>query len=149
MLGNSQHALNISERSLCSPVAFIRARKLLGELHPFTVDLLLKSVNDSIFSHSMFMPDAYIYLSASPEVCYERIKIRDRCSEPKISFDYIQALHSEMETQFRAQNFTVRTVEVDGDMSVAEVVSKVMVAFDELYQMRFSAACADGAAAAD
>ena len=42
-------------------------------------------------------PKGFIYLQASPEVSYERIKKRNRSGEETIPFDYLQCLHKKHE----------------------------------------------------
>ena len=42
-------------------------------------------------------PSGFIYLQASPEVSYERIKKRSRSGEETIPFDYLERLHNKHE----------------------------------------------------
>lgn len=42
-------------------------------------------------------PTGFIYLRTSPEVCYERIKLRERSAESSISLDYLKRLHDKHE----------------------------------------------------
>lgn len=59
--------------------------------------------------------DALIYLKASPENCFERIRYRARDQEVGIKFDYVRYLHSCYETHLveTARVFNVPLVTVD------------------------------------
>lgn len=39
-------------------------------------------------------PDGFIYLHTKPEICFERLRGRDRSEEAAVPFDYIQRLHN-------------------------------------------------------
>lgn len=43
------------------------------------------------------MPDGIIYLRASPELCHERMKKRDRVEEHSVSVDYLSKIHDKHE----------------------------------------------------
>ncbi len=59
--------------------------------------------------------DALIYLKASPESCFERIRYRSREQETTIKFDYVRYLHACYETHLveTARVFNVPLVTVD------------------------------------
>lgn len=61
--------------------------------------------------------DALIYLKASPENCYERIRYRSREQEVSVKFDYVRYLHACYETHLMetARVFNVPLVTVDWD----------------------------------
>ena len=46
------------------------------------------------------VPDAFIYLQADPEVCYERLKTRNRSEESSVPLDYLKLLHRKHEHWF-------------------------------------------------
>ena len=48
---------------------------------------------DFVVKHIGFKPKGFIYLRTEPEKSYERINIRNRSGESKISMDYLQKLH--------------------------------------------------------
>eukprot|EP00899_Mesostigma_viride_P023196 jgi/Mesvir1/4060/Mv25218-RA.1 len=46
------------------------------------------------------VPDAFLYLQASPEVCMERMKRRGRPEEATVGLDYLTRLHCQHESWF-------------------------------------------------
>eukprot|EP00940_MAST-03C_sp_MAST-3C-sp2_P003220 g3220.t1 len=46
------------------------------------------------------IPDAFIYLRADPEVCFKRLKTRNREEESNVPLDYLQLLHRKHEAWF-------------------------------------------------
>jgi deoxyadenosine/deoxycytidine kinase len=42
-------------------------------------------------------PDGFIYLQATPETCYERLKTRNRVEEAQVPFEYLSRLHDKHE----------------------------------------------------
>jgi deoxyadenosine/deoxycytidine kinase len=52
---------------------------------------------DHKYNKSIIEPVIYIYIAASPTVCFNRIKERDRESETTIDFNLIQQLHNKHE----------------------------------------------------
>lgn len=77
--------------------------------------------------------DALIYLKASPERCYERIKYRARAEENVMPYDYVRYLHACYEAHLpetaRAFNIPVLTVDWDNFGSteaVAEQLSNLL-----------------------
>lgn len=46
------------------------------------------------------VPNAFIYLRADPEVCFKRLKTRNRQEESNVPLDYLQLLHSKHESWF-------------------------------------------------
>lgn len=45
-------------------------------------------------------PDIYIYLYTTPDICYKRIRKRDRDGEESISLDYLTKVHNKYENMF-------------------------------------------------
>lgn len=43
-------------------------------------------------------PDGFIYMQTSPEVCFERMKKRDRVEEKTVPLSYLQSLHEKHES---------------------------------------------------
>ncbi|KAG0610614.1 hypothetical protein M758_7G078500 [Ceratodon purpureus] len=46
------------------------------------------------------VPDAFVYLRADPNVCYDRLKARARSEEAGVSLEYLRSLHSKHENWF-------------------------------------------------
>jgi len=38
-------------------------------------------------------PKGFIYLQSTPETCYRRVQIRNRCSESNLTLDYLKQIH--------------------------------------------------------
>jgi deoxycitidine kinase len=58
-------------------------------------------------------PDKVVYLRASPERCFERIKKRSRSAESSISLDYLKGLHEKYEKWVARPEVKDRVVVVD------------------------------------
>lgn len=73
--------------------------------------------------------DAVVYLKASPERCFERIRYRSRKEENTINFDYIRHLHACYETHLtesaRVLNIPVLTVDWENFGSVDTVCGQI------------------------
>jgi len=78
--------------------------------------------------------DAVIYLKASPETCFSRIKFRSREAESTIPFDYVQYLHNCYETHLpeaaRVHHIPVITVDWDQFGSIESIAEQLTVALD-------------------
>lgn len=78
--------------------------------------------------------DAVIYLKASPDTCFNRIKFRARDAENDIPFEYVQYLHNCYETHLpeaaRAHHIPVVTVDWDQFGSIDNVAEQLRVALD-------------------
>lgn len=64
-----------------------------GFLNKLEWDIYNKWVN-FVLRERCFPPQGFIYLRANPEVCFERIKKRNREAEKEIQFEYIQQVHN-------------------------------------------------------
>lgn len=51
----------------------------------------------SWMTNRMKAPDAFIYLRTSPEICYSRLKKRNRSEELSVDLDYLKILHDRHE----------------------------------------------------
>jgi deoxyadenosine/deoxycytidine kinase len=78
--------------------------------------------------------DAVIYLKASPETCFSRIRFRSREAESGIPFDYVQYLNSCYETHLpetaRVHNIPVVTVDWNQFGSAERVAEQLESALD-------------------
>ncbi|WP_033928502.1 deoxynucleoside kinase [Vibrio cholerae] len=71
---------------------------------------------DALAGHVLRVPapEFYLYLSAPPRLCLERIRERDRTGEGKgISLEYLQTLHDIHERWFNMMRFLGRAQKVD------------------------------------
>jgi len=78
--------------------------------------------------------DAVIYLKASPETCFSRIRFRSREAESSIPFDYVQYLNSCYEAHLpetaRVNNIPVVTVDWNQFGSAEHVAEQLEAALD-------------------
>lgn len=81
--------------------------------------------------------DAVIYLKASPETCFDRIRYRSREEEMTISYDYVRYLHNCYETHLpetaRMMNIPVLTLDWESFGAVDSVCEQMasMIEFSE------------------
>jgi deoxyadenosine/deoxycytidine kinase len=85
--------------------SFVSERSPLDSLYVFAKGLVRSDIMSymeynllSDFVHRIgWVPDVYIYLRATPEMCFERIQQRSRGCEHGVSMDYIRTIHMEYE----------------------------------------------------
>jgi len=79
--------------------------------------------------------DAVVYLKASPEKCFERIRYRSRKEENTINFEYVRHLHACYETHLtesaRVLNIPVLTVDWE-NFGSADIVCEQILAIVDL-----------------
>ena len=71
-----------------------------------------------------WVPDCYIYIRTSPEVCYKRIMERSREAEKGIPLDYLKRLHEKHET-FHT-NSAIETHIIDGEQPKNDIYKEIM-----------------------
>ena len=76
-------------------------------------------------------PDIYIYLRTNPEVCYERIKKRNRNEESEIPLEYLKTLHDKHEEWLiKKEKTPVLVIDVNDDFDyndkINEYLSKIL-----------------------
>lgn len=73
-------------------------------------------------------PDAYIYLQTSPEICFQRIKKRNRNGESDIPLDYLKLLHEKHEEWMdnEKKNIPVLTINTNKDFTHNDELSKII-----------------------
>jgi len=74
-------------------------------------------------------PDAFIYVRVSPEICFERMKLRNRNAESMISLDYLKKLHDRHEVLHLENEANLcPSFIIDGSKSIDEVTAQLMKA---------------------
>jgi len=94
---NSDHDVIVFERSVFSDLhCFAKNCFELG-----TMTNLEWSLYQEWFfwlvEHHVVIPTGFVYLKGSPEVCFDRLKIRDRKEEAGVPLDYLKLLHEKHE----------------------------------------------------
>ena len=69
-------------------------------------------------------PDIFIYLQTDPDICYERIKKRNRKCEQNITKKYVNSLHELYETTFVEQSKNVFII--DGTKSIEIILTETL-----------------------
>ena len=80
---------------------------------------LLKEYADKIG----WVPDVYIYLRTSPEVCKDRMDSRNRVCENGVTLDYLREIHTKYERFALPEKTVVHTV--DATQSADQVFAEV------------------------
>ncbi|KAG6556736.1 hypothetical protein Mapa_001679 [Marchantia paleacea] len=97
----SQPAILLTERSVSTDrVVFVEAlleQGYLDGLEAVAYDAWYSTVINALPN---ILADCYIYLRASPNVCYERLKSRARSKEAGVDMDYLQLLHQKHDDWF-------------------------------------------------
>ncbi len=76
---------------------------------------------DSIYKQylKICLPNKFVYLKTTPQVCLNRIQKRGRECEKNISLDYLQKLHNKYEAlvkRLRDEHYEVEIIDADEDM---------------------------------
>ncbi|KAG0558881.1 hypothetical protein KC19_10G061600 [Ceratodon purpureus] len=97
----SKAALLLMERSvLTDRCVFVKTAREQGYFNTLEVAAYDAWYNGVITTLPNVVPDAFVYLRADPNVCYERLKARARSEEAEVSLEYLQSLHSKHEKWF-------------------------------------------------
>lgn len=135
--------LNILKRAFASKTPLIGVERCLATDKHIFADPLYKAgkMNDEEYNiycqwhqHCMLsMPDAedmfYIYLQATPEVCFERIQHRNRKGETQITIDYLETctqVHKDMMDRIPSTNKLI--IDANGDLdldTIREYIVKI------------------------
>lgn len=108
------------DRSLFGDRVFIRTMVKLGHVTPIQMKIYERAVQNMCLV--LFPPTTLVYLSASPEVCLQRIRQRNRPQEVGITIEYLQMIHEgyqellrEAKTGFWPWSHAISTVVVPWD----------------------------------
>lgn len=120
----SQCSTVVSERSILSPAAFIKAQKQVGNLSAFVADYLEKELGKVHQDSADCFPDYIIFLDASPELCSQRIDQRSRSEEQGVSMTYLHAVDKCLKEYFlrKSQPETV-VIKIDENTSPDKLYS--------------------------
>jgi deoxyadenosine/deoxycytidine kinase len=94
----SESSIKIIERSIYSGYyCFARNSYAQGFMNDMEWYLYEKWFS-SLIPHKCIPPRGFIYMRISPEIAYERIKMRNRLEEKTLSFTYLQQIHKRHES---------------------------------------------------
>ncbi|XP_058218137.1 uncharacterized protein LOC131329087 [Rhododendron vialii] len=90
--------LRLMERSVFSDrMVFVRAVHEANWMSEMEISIYDSWFNPAISWWPGLIPDAFIYLRASPDTCHKRMMLRKRAEEGGISLDYLRDLHEKHE----------------------------------------------------
>jgi len=101
---------------------------------------IMSPIEYQVYKHSVVSDpiplDVCIYLRTKPEICYERIRHRNRQGEQKIEMEYLRTCHSAHETwikeiQTANSNTIVYTIEV-GVKTPKQILAEVLEILSDL-----------------
>ena len=101
----TRRSVIVSERSIWSPTVFISAQKKIDNLSNFAADYLEKELARTLREAGPLVPDHIIFLDASPDLCFKRIKERNRREEQTVSPIYLQTVDECLKEHFCAKEY--------------------------------------------
>lgn len=126
-----------------NPVHYLFERSFLGEIvfchanfmrHEQPSGAYMSYYYNIVSALKQCRYDAVVYLKASPEKCFERIRYRARKEENTISFEYVRHLHACYETHLpeaaRVLNIPVLTVDWENFGSTDQVCGQLSALID-------------------
>jgi len=136
---SSVHQINVSERSMLSPLVFVKARSDSGDNNQFATDLLLAMFDAAVADprNGQARPHHMIYLSTDPCICFERLKMRGE--KYPIPLDYLKDLHKQMESYY-LERTDVSVIKVNRDMDANAVRDAVQAAIEKQWELFAGAA---------
>ena len=81
----------ILDRSLQGDLVFCRALYEAGKIHKKEYEIYLNALRSMMLV--LYPPTVFLYLSAQPATCYQRIQKRGREPEKGITLEYLQTIH--------------------------------------------------------
>ena len=92
----------LMERSVFSDrLVFVEALKEKSTLNPMELAIYGSWFDFMLRDQPSLVPDAFIYLQASPKTCHQRMTVRARGEEAGVPLDYLSILHDKHEGWFR------------------------------------------------
>jgi deoxyadenosine/deoxycytidine kinase len=83
---------------------------------------------DHKYNKSIIEPVIYIYITASPLICFNRIKERDRESEKTIDFNLIQLLHNKHEECYDNINTKgLPCLKINSDNKTSDEIAEIII----------------------
>ncbi|KAL8257164.1 hypothetical protein R6Q59_029205 [Mikania micrantha] len=91
--------LRLMERSIFSDrMVFVRAVHEANWMNEMEISIYDSWFDPVVSSLPGLIPDAFIYLRASPDTCHKRMMLRKRAEEGGVSLEYLRDLHEKHES---------------------------------------------------
>ncbi|EES03967.1 hypothetical protein BDA96_03G402400 [Sorghum bicolor] len=91
--------LRLMERSVFSDrMVFVRAVHEANWMNEMEISIYDSWFDPVVSSLPGLIPDAFIYLRASPDTCHKRMMVRKRSEEGGVTLDYLRGLHEKHES---------------------------------------------------
>lgn len=119
----------ISERSVLSPEAFIRAQWHAGVYTDFVRDFLLSELRET--NATCIKPDAIIYLDVPPAQCLYRVLERNRSGEKGCDIVFLRGLQYGHQDMLSEMDIPIVKISPSYDMSPHEVCTQVAAAIQK------------------
>lgn len=117
--------LSLYERSPLSCLeVFTQLQADEGAMMKEEMDIFVK-----LYQHFGWNQDCVIYIDTPPEVCYERMKSRDRACETNVTLEYLQKVHLKhisMVSRLQCDNVRTQIYVVDGSQGPDDVYNEVL-----------------------
>ena len=113
----------VSERSICSPYAFVETHFTMKSMSAFSKGFLNKQSLDG-WGKCNTMPMSLIFIDTPPEVCYKRIRKdtkRTNADHHCYSVDFLNCLRTSHEKMFEIVRIPMKRVTVKDHMTPADV----------------------------
>lgn len=125
VLQNNSTNIIFYERSpQCTQHTFVEVLKKNGNINTEEYNILMQMYESSTVSN---IPNKFIYLRTTPEVCYARMNKRGRDCEDKISLEYLKILHEYHEVFFtHIKNEGYDVTIINAEQSVEDIAQQVL-----------------------
>ncbi|MFC1845684.1 deoxynucleoside kinase [Candidatus Dependentiae bacterium] len=109
-VANSEHEVIIFERSVFSDLhCFAKNCFELGTMTSLEWNLYQECFSWLVKLHAI-IPTGFIYLRGKPQVCFDRLKIRNRKEESEVPLSYLELLHHKHDDWLVQRNYVADCV---------------------------------------
>lgn len=121
---NSSHAIYYERSPLCTFNTFVEMIKNNNNINNEEYSILEQMYENT---KKQNIPNKYVYLQTSPEICYSRINSRGRECENNISIEYIEKIHYYHERFFQnLKNQGYDVTIIDANQSIEDIAQQLL-----------------------
>ena len=125
---NEKRRFFVSERSVNSSQMFVDVLKDDGMISPLEHSII-DNVRDALVSTNVALQmfDIIFYLKTTPQLCKQRLSVRNRKEETTITLEYLQKLHDKYEQKLNvrfAPNIARNVVVLNGFDTVDDIAKQ-------------------------